>query len=1031
MSRHKTLPRLTNAQRAVVLASHAHLLVGAGAGSGKTSTVVQKLCYLLGGAVMDADGATYLHPAPISISEVAAITFTNEAAADLKRKLRTALVMTGLHEIAMDVDAARIGTIHSFCGDLLRDFALRAGLPPLLDVLTDGESGALAETCAQLAVQRAALAGPDDDLNALLEQRSLRTVIGHVAALAEDSDRLNTWSKNVAVLRAHERALLVLAQHARAERERELAAQRALDFDRMIVATRDLLRDSNSVRHAVQRQLRLLVVDEFQDVDPAQRDIAYLLGGVTQPDAAPTSIMLVGDPKQSIYRFRRADVSLWNAVATDFTRPGFGQRLDLTDNFRSRDGILALVDTFVGPQLDEVLDPSVGRQPYEVDYAPLVAAGDERVGDRCVEVIAIGAREDGAMIKIDEVRVAEARAIAERIRALHADGDRFGDMALVLSAFSSVDIFSTALRNAAIPVYVLRGEGFWETREVLDCVLALRAIRDPADDVALAGFLRGPMVGVNDATLLALADARDPRGLHGAMASESRERPLLDRAAALLECFGALRDRLPVDELLRRLLGETGLLVTLLHDAERGKQAIANVRKLLRMTAAVPEQSVGEFLREVREARAREDRQGEERLYRERADVVTITTIHSAKGLEWPIVFWSDLARGVVESSGALQCGRDFFRLKLEVGATDKDGKIVDPDYVALKDALLREQTAEWFRLWYVASTRAKRRLILTGIPQGTMRKGPPSVASALLARFPALASADDADVVAYVGTSGQQYELVVHVAIVQDTEPNGSLAPARHQEFTSEELARFAPQPRVSAPAGRTRLSATQLMTFAHDSARWHDRYVRGFDPEKGSPWRSGSGSSATTGTIVHDVLERFNYEIADISELVESAIKRHNAEAPDANSVDGAVYRARIRTMLQMALGSAAWSALHALPHARHELTFVRILRDGSTIDGAIDLIAVDGATARIVDVKTGGGHDIVALGERYQVQAAVYASAVRAIAGYESTFALLHTTDGDAIPIDPTGVDVSALIEAMRHSIGWHTDSRSRQE
>ena len=155
-STHTTgLPPLTHAQRDVVLADARHLLVGAGAGSGKTSTIVQKLCYLLGGVVRDIDGATYSHPSPLALSDIAAITFTNEAAADLKRKLRSALAASGLRHLATDVDAARIGTIHGFCGDLLRDHALRAGLPPSLHVLHEGEATALASECARLAVQHA------------------------------------------------------------------------------------------------------------------------------------------------------------------------------------------------------------------------------------------------------------------------------------------------------------------------------------------------------------------------------------------------------------------------------------------------------------------------------------------------------------------------------------------------------------------------------------------------------------------------------------------------------------------------------------------------------------------------------------------------------------------------------------------------------------------------------------------------------------------------------------------------------------
>ena len=1020
------LTALTDAQRRVVLANETHVLVGAGAGSGKTSTVVQKLCYLLGGSVVDVHGETYKHPAPITLSDIAAITFTNESAADLKRKLRAALVATGLRPLAMDVDAARIGTIHGFCGDLLREFALRAGLPPMLTVLAEGDAAALTAACAQLAVQRAAQDGVDDDLAALLEQRKLRDVVRHVATIAEDSDRLAAWASHAGShaesLRPHERALMALAIHARAIRLTELERQGALDFDRMIVSTRDLLREHPSVRHAVQRQLRLLIVDEFQDVDPAQRDLAYLLGGFEFADPSPTRIMLVGDPKQSIYRFRRADVSLWNSVAETFGDPRVGQHLELTENFRSREGILALVDAVVAPRLNEIINPARGRQPFEVDYLPLVAAGEERHGDRCVELIVIAADERGGKTNADGLRTIEARAIAERIAELHAAGEAYGSMAMLLGAFTSVDLYSGALKAAGIPVYVLRGEGFWETREVLDCLLALRAIRDPLDDVALVGFLRGPFVGVSDTTLLALADAKHVEGLRGASLVEPRERALLDSAMALLHRYGALRDRIPLEELIRRLIEETGFLVTLVHEAERGEQAVANLRKLLRLASANPEISLGEFLRDVSDARERADRQAEERLYRDRSDVVTITTIHSAKGLEWPIVFWSDLARGASDKSGALLCGRSAFRLRLEVGDTDDKGNVIDDEYAALKGALQEEQSAEWSRLWYVASTRAKRLLVLSGISLGPMRKGPPSVAAVLLERFPTLLDSPTPDTIEYVGHGGRPFQLVVHVArdAANETAANAAEPAARVTEpVAAVSSARYLPPAVILAPTGRTRLSATQLMTFKHDAARWRARYVLGFEPDGGYAARRGSGSTATLGTIVHDVLEHYNYELADIAELVEDAISRQDPDGPEASSDEGQRYRERIHTLVVNAATSDAWQRVSALANVRNELTFVRICDGGGVIEGAIDLIGVDGDWARILDVKTGSTHAADLLERRYVVQGAVYASAVQAITGRPSGFSLLQTDSGAELAVDVTSIDVDALVASLRDS------------
>src|SRR5690606_12957988 len=169
-----------------------------------------------------------------------------------------------------------------------------------------------------------------------------------------DEDRLERWSADAdaAGLREHEEALLALARACLARRRERLAALGALDFDGMIVSARNLLRDAD-IRTAVQRRLKLLVIDEFQDVDPAQQEIAMLLAG-------PTRIVLVGDPKQSIYRFRRADVTLWDRSATAF-RAGAGQVLPLHDNFRSSAPILGFVDHLIGALLDRPLSED-GRQ---------------------------------------------------------------------------------------------------------------------------------------------------------------------------------------------------------------------------------------------------------------------------------------------------------------------------------------------------------------------------------------------------------------------------------------------------------------------------------------------------------------------------------------------------------------------------------------------------------------------------------------------------------------------------------------------
>ena len=1051
------LPPLTIAQRNVVLSDDLRLLVGAGAGSGKTSTVVQKLCYLLGGRVRDVDDVEYVHPSPISLHDIAAITFTNEAAADLKRKLRRALAACGLRHLAIDVDAARIGTIHGFCSDLLGEFALRAGMPASLRVLSEGESAVLSHDCAREAMQWAAENHDLEGFDELLAGRSLNQVVQLVREVAVDADRLQLWQRNARttppMFRAHERALLSLAARARDARHAELAQLHAMDFDRMIVAVRDLLHTDAHVRHAVQRQIRLLIVDEFQDVDPAQKELTFLLGGRTHNDPSPSRIMLVGDPKQSIYRFRRADVSVWNAVSSEFSDDSVGRRLELSDNFRSDAAILAFVDAVVGTRLDEPVSAERGRQPFEVDYRSLNATRKPSDDGPSVELIAIAAQDDGRMRSAADVRDIEAEQIARRIRELRERGESLGNMAMLFSAMTDVQRYIDALRRHHIPAYVLRTDGFWETREVLDCVLALRAIRDPRDDVALVGFLRGPFVGVRDDTLVALRqavrNAPNAPGLVDALADSTLETERCAHAASVLATYTALRDRIPTHALLERLISESGFLLSLQHDASRGLQAVANIRKLLRLSAATPEQSLGEFLREVQDARGRVERVGEERLYRERADVVTITSIHSAKGLEWPIVFWCDLSRSARLNSAALLCGRDRFRLRAE-GDDDTDEQGKDIEYDLLKGELAEEDAAEALRKWYVATTRPQRLLIASGVPLGTPSKKSASPASALRATFPALLDVVTPGLVEYQGADGNAYRFAVHIASpmvvgadISDTPEAGDGSRAGVAEQASSrsvaqvvDISHACAPSLVPAPRGRTRLSATQLLTFAHDAQQWRQRYMLGFEPEYRAPLRveSGrnanlrpSGTPAAMGTVVHAVLEqvdaahilaaRFGFEQLDLDALIEAGIERGDPDAAAVGSDDGRRYRGWVKSQVEQTVNSEAWRSAVSLPSARRELTYVRLLPDGTSIEGAIDLIAMQNGVAQILDLKTGSERDAQRLSDRYRVQAAVYLDAVRALSGQDARFMLLRTEDGSAVPVDADNVDVMRLISQLR--------------
>ncbi|HXE56759.1 MAG TPA: UvrD-helicase domain-containing protein, partial [Gemmatimonadales bacterium] len=796
-----------------------HVLVAAGAGTGKTSTVVGRILYLLGAEV---NGERIGRP--VRLREIGAITYTNAAAADLKRKLRGALREAGLRDAADEVDTARIGTIHAFCGDVLREFALRTGRDPFARVLEEGESAALADEATREAVLEALEGESVPHLRDLFATYSVAEVEGWVRALVGDSGRLRRILVSDSPHSELERGVLALAQRTLIRLEARLGEIGAFDFDRMIAWTRDLLADHPAVRRALQRRLHTLVVDEFQDVDPVQREIAYLLGEPDRDDPHTTRLMLVGDPKQSIYRFRRADVTVWTGVERDFREKGWGEVVALEENFRSVAPILALVDHAVGAVLDTPVD---GRafQDFEVRYAAVrptrgPAGGDGTGAEPAVELLVVLPEDDGEKPKMEEVRAREAAAVARRAAELHDGGRgvRLGEMAVLLATWSDLEIYERALRRAGLRTYALRTEGFHERREVQDLVLALEAIRDPRDDRALFGFLRSPFVGVRDETLLALARAGSaPRWEHLERV-ECAERDLLRWAAAVLREQVALRDRVPTHELLERLLERTGYLAYLHLLGDAGLQAIANVRKLVRMARQLPEQGVGDFLRALKEARERKEKEGDARLHGERDDVLTITTIHSAKGLEWGVVFWCDLSRKPGGREGSILVGRDRIALR------DPEAKTQSTQWIALSQAEEREGTAEQKRLWYVAATRAKDRLVLAGFCPGKMKSSSPG--QALWERL-GVGEVRDGSTVEYRGHDGRTWRALLRVAPpLADGEP-AAVEPA-------EEAALAEPPAPVVAIAGRTRHSATELMLYARCPRRHWFRYVAGLrEPE------------------------------------------------------------------------------------------------------------------------------------------------------------------------------------------------------
>lgn len=524
---------------------------------------------------------------------------------------------------------------------------------------------------------------------------------------------------------------------------------------------------------------------------------------------------------------------------------------------------------------------------------------------------------------------------------------------------------------------MLRAEGYFGRREVQDLVLALEAVRDPRDDRALFGFLRSPFVGLRDETLLQLARRGDPPRWNLLADAPTGEAELLARGVALIEQHASLRDRVPIHELLESLLDRSGYLAHLVLLGAPGAQAVANVRKFVRLARQHAGSGVGDFLRMIRDIRERGDREGDERLYGPQDDVMTLTTVHSAKGLEWHTVFWCDLDRkpgGGGWGADALLVGRD--RVALKDPDAEKDEQPAEwTELKAVEDA---ESAAEQKRLWYVAATRAKQRLILSGVAEGSKNKAAPGQALLGGLGLPVREGAE----LAYPGNEGATYSATVSLARPVPPAPAVELPDPWTVALPGVLPAQFEP---LAVPAGPARHSATSLMMHQRCARRHWLRYVMGLQEPEVERAGPGFVSALARGQIVHDVLEHRREELS-LEASLEEALDERGDEVPSADTDIGREVRQKLLEEIRLVADQPEYRALASNPTSRRELGFLNVVDAGAHLEGKFDLAALEDAGIVLLDVKTAQGDAAHAaeVARHYDIQRSVYVRAAEAIGG-----------------------------------------------
>ncbi len=556
---------------------------------------------------------------------------------------------------------------------------------------------------------------------------------------------------------------------ALSEYRRTLDDRSVLDFSDVLDRALELLRrmdEFSQSRFRLESRYHHVLVDEFQDTSRAQWELVALLvqswgqglGLATEP-----SIFVVGDRKQSIYRFRDAETAVLQAAGRYIQglRPERNPRRSITRSFRSVPTLLS----FVNELFSEIADPSAegGRFTYtESDRFPTDAAAGAAAG-------ATHERRDALGIIASDDPIACARGVAAEIaRILREDTVRDkktgvprqatpGDIAILFRSRASHREFEHELEALSIPAYVYKGLGFFDADETKDLMALIRYLASPASDLRAAALLRSRFVRLSDHGLATLAPAL-ARAIAGADAPEAAARlddedqRVLALARSALPGWLAQVDRIPPAELIEQILADSAYAYEL--RGPRQAQAWENLKKMRTLVRRIQNRGYATFPRIAAHLDAL-TAGDESNAAIEALDAVNMMTVHAAKGLEFPIVFVVNLAKG---ASGPPR------PVRVIADGDDEPSVSVGP-FVSEMDELDRaREKHETRRLLYVALTRARDRLYFSSaLKEGVMTPGRGSLGEvfppSLRALFQAAATADDSATVAWQAASGTWFD--------------------------------------------------------------------------------------------------------------------------------------------------------------------------------------------------------------------------------------------------------------------------------
>lgn len=754
--------------------------------------------------------------------------------------------------------------------------------------------------------------------------RSLRSTLELLAVDREAAPWLPLWQTALQELNAYIR---------QQKQEQEL-----LTFDDLELLTVQLLQNSQQVRQKYQKRFRYIMVDEFQDTNERQKQLIYLLCGDSSERLQGSKLFIVGDPKQSIYRFRGADVSVFAQVRRDI-KAGGGQLLTLNKNFRSADMILTTVNAAFKPLLGEDSSRDVYFEALDFD----------KTGTMQPELLLVPYDKQCGRSKYE----IEAAALAQRLRSVHDGGVPYGAMAVLLRSMTHCGELTEALQRCGVPYEVIDGKGFYERQEVLDLLHLLTALHNRYRSLELAGVLRSPYFGLDDETLTKLFLSNRGCLWDAMQQTDAAELPaeqgaLLRRAAAVLDELRRCAALAALPELWQRLwlaLNVEGVLSL----QEHGANKLANAEKLRRLSleySARQGGTLGGWLDYVQRLRLAEGKETAANL--NSADAVRIMTIHKSKGLEFNTVFLPYLDSRGQNDTAEIKFLPD---VGLGIKALLQDGTLAASGVLQRARLLDKElELEERKRQLYVAMTRAEERLIMSGIASEKSKGDKPLAEASWLQQLKQLLE-DGPEASVHAFAVDEQY---AQAAALCEPEP-----------VTEELLSAIAPLPSYAA-SGRRQFSPSALQTYLHCPRMYYYQQVLRLP----SLEQAGGGTQLpayVTGLIVHRALERYQ---GNEQAALAAAVKEY---APGSSAPEAAA-------MLHGYLGSELYRNLPKL--RQRELAFSYPAGDGLVISGIIDFVGETDAGLVLVDYKTGRPPEGGAMPLGYAYQLALYKAAAEHI-------------------------------------------------